>query len=406
MTLTATYDPATARVRLACDGLTGAATVTIERSGNGGISWVTVRGCTALAVDGDALADEVIDDYEFADRTANIYRCVAGEALPVDGTFETGVDGWTADLSTFVQDDTHVHGGSHAALLTSAGAAADFADAHAVIGPVPGLSVWVWPADATAAAAFGFEVDWFDAGNNLLDQSISTDVPAAGQWTQITISDPAPVGASYGVLQFWLQDVADGTKAWVDDLSVAGAGPATQTATVTPVLSRVWLKSPTRPFLNRAVTVIGPGDPGYASRSSASDIVGSSRAIGVEELRAGPTWTLQLRTETADEAQTLEWVLAAGGIMFIHAPRGSLVRSDFVLIGDVATSRPKPTGTIKYWQLPCTSITPPGPDVAAAANTWTSLLEQFATWQDVLDAFSTWGDLRDNLVGQPSETIV
>ncbi|HEY3516616.1 MAG TPA: hypothetical protein VGL98_06170 [Gammaproteobacteria bacterium] len=75
MSLSATYDPLLSRVRLAATALDDGTEALFERSRNG-IRWSTVRGGTAVTIDG---SDEAaLDDYEFVDGVLNHYRVTAG----------------------------------------------------------------------------------------------------------------------------------------------------------------------------------------------------------------------------------------------------------------------------------------------------------------------------------------
>lgn len=75
MSLTATFDATLSRVRLHATSLTPAGTALFERSING-VKWTTVRGGTAVAVDGSNEAN--LDDYEFLPGVVNYYRVTSG----------------------------------------------------------------------------------------------------------------------------------------------------------------------------------------------------------------------------------------------------------------------------------------------------------------------------------------
>jgi len=185
---------------------------------------------------------------------------------------------------------------------------------------------------------------------------------------------------------------------------VTGSG-VPQTATVTPNLDRVWLKSVTRPFLNRAVTTTDPGDPGWSDRASTFDVVNRSTPIAVTELRGSKTFNLQLYTKTADDAQTMDYILASGDVLFVHVPAGMTVPGGHVQVGDVSTRRPRPRAASKVWTLPCRIVAAPGPDVLYAIGTWTTVLNGYASWTALLAANPTWADVL-KLIGAPSEVIV
>ena len=178
-------------------------------------------------------------------------------------------------------------------------------------------------------------------------------------------------------------------------------------ANATPTLTAIWLKSVTRPFLNRPATVVGFTDPARPSRSSEFDVVGRSYPIAVNDIRSSRRWAVDLYTATADDAQTLDYVLAAGDVMLLHTPAGCEVPGGYVQIKDYGQRHPagRVRGASRVTSLPLVEVAPPGPDVAANLVTWASVLAMYATWADLLAANPTWADVLQ-LVGDPSEAIV
>lgn len=78
-TLTVTYDPTLARVRIAGVDLGAADHAVIDRSTNG-VAWTTVRGGAAAEVTGGTVR---LDDYEFTDGTPATYRLRLYDAADV-----------------------------------------------------------------------------------------------------------------------------------------------------------------------------------------------------------------------------------------------------------------------------------------------------------------------------------
>lgn len=179
-----------------------------------------------------------------------------------------------------------------------------------------------------------------------------------------------------------------------------------QTASLTPDLDgQVWLKSVTRPFLNRAVAVLDWSDIGRPDAGTEHDVVGRSLPIATTGPRGSRTWTLPLRTGTPAERQTMDYVLASGDVLFVHVPAGREIPGGYVVVHATNERRPAMRGTARVYALPVREVAPPGPDVVAATATWDTVLAAYATWADVLAANPTWADLL-TLIGDPSEVIV
>jgi hypothetical protein len=180
-----------------------------------------------------------------------------------------------------------------------------------------------------------------------------------------------------------------------------------QTATITPVLDRIWLKSLVRPFLNRAVLVTAFTDPGRPARSSEFDVVSRTLPVGVNDVRGSRRWGIELYVNNAADAQTLDFILSAGDTMLLQVPLGCDVPGGYVAIKDTGQRHPdgRVRGKSRVFSLPLVEVAAPGPDVAGTISTWASVLAAYADWNAVLAAFPTWTDLLA-LHGAPSEVIV
>lgn len=183
-----------------------------------------------------------------------------------------------------------------------------------------------------------------------------------------------------------------------------------QSASITPALSEVWLKSLARPFLNRTVSVRGYSDISRPSRAGVFNVVGRSVPVAVTELRASRQWAMDVVTDTADDASDLELLLASGDVLLVHVPTGqgrvSTVPGGYVSVGDVRLATPPTVDlTQRVFSLPCTEVAAPGPDVVGATSTWQTVLNTYATWADLLAAHASWADLLE-LVGEPDDVVV
>jgi hypothetical protein len=174
---------------------------------------------------------------------------------------------------------------------------------------------------------------------------------------------------------------------------------------ISPVIDRVWLKSLARPFLNRQVVVQDYSDVDRQSRAGVFEVIGRSVPVSVSDVRSSRRWTLDLLTETPDEASTLDLILASGDPLLVHVPADCDVPGGYVSVGDTSVRRPARRTLRRITSLPCTEVAAPGPDVVGATLTWQTVLSTYATWAAVLAAHPTWADLQE-LIGSPEDVIV
>lgn len=180
---------------------------------------------------------------------------------------------------------------------------------------------------------------------------------------------------------------------------------AGDTCTDTPII----LKSISRPFLNRAVTVVQRPDTAITRRSRAGvfDIVGRSYPVAVSDLRPSRQWTMYVRTYTHTDAAELDLILASGDPLFVHVPAGcaASVPGGYVTVGDTTQAWHPLRPTQCLWTLPLTEVAAPGPDVVGATITWQGVLNAYGSWAELIAANATWADLLAN-VGSASDVIV
>ncbi|MFI6228876.1 hypothetical protein ACIBCR_16355 [Micromonospora echinospora] len=183
-----------------------------------------------------------------------------------------------------------------------------------------------------------------------------------------------------------------------------------ESASITPALDGVWLKSLARPFLNRVVQVRGYGEVTRRSRAGVFDVIGRSYPIAVTEVRGSRQWVLEVVTDTTEDASDLDLLLASGDVLLVHVPaasgRVSAVPGGYVAVGDVRLVTPPTVDLVqRVFALPCVEVAAPGPDVVGATSTWQTVLSTYATWADVMAEHATWADLME-LVGDPTDVIV
>jgi hypothetical protein len=188
-------------------------------------------------------------------------------------------------------------------------------------------------------------------------------------------------------------------------ITLAPSGQTTGPVSITPALDAVWLKSIALPFLNRRIVVTDWSAITRPTRTGVFDVIGRSVPIAVSDVRGSRRFSLTVMTTGLQDESNLDGVLAAGDVMFIHVPADCPVPGGYVAIGDTSDDRHAPTSTERFWELPCTVIAPPGPDIVGAPSTWQTVINTYATWRDVVAAKATWRDLLE-LIGSPSDVVV
>lgn len=189
----------------------------------------------------------------------------------------------------------------------------------------------------------------------------------------------------------------------------ADTGSTVETSSIKPSLAdEIWLKSIRYPLLNRRVTVTEYNDPSRAGRDTVHQIPGRSLPVATAELRAGRQFSVELMTETGEQAAALDLVLAAGGVWLIHTPPDCVVPGGYVTVGAVSQTRPTSSGRHprRYSTLPCIAVVPPGPDVVGTTLTWRTVKRLYGdSWAAVVAAHPTWTSLLA-LVGDEDDLVV
>jgi hypothetical protein len=183
------------------------------------------------------------------------------------------------------------------------------------------------------------------------------------------------------------------------------AGVSVFTQTITPSQSGVWFKSITRPFLNREVDVVDHTDITRPARNGVFEVMGRSYPVGVTDVRSSRRWSVQVKTQTVDDADALELVFASGDPLFIQTDGQYDIPAGYVVVGDVTRSRYGHISNKRTFTLPMTEVAPPGPDVVGSTSTWETLMAEYGTHAAVLAAFGTWADVLEH-VADPSVVIV
>lgn len=180
---------------------------------------------------------------------------------------------------------------------------------------------------------------------------------------------------------------------------------ATFTTVITQTLDEVWIKVPSRPFLNRAVIVTEVGEVTRPARAGVFPIVGRSFPVGVSDLRQSRRFTIEVMTETLGEAESFDLLLMSGEPVYLQVPAAFPVPSLYATVGDTTAAEPARGDPTRLFALPLTEVAAPGPDVIATTYTIASMLAEYATITAVIADNSTILDLLER-IGNPSEVIV
>lgn len=378
------------------------------------------------------------------------------EPLNSNPYFETDIAGWEPQGGTLAHSTVQARTGTGSALLTPDGVSATVR-ARTILASSPTVfagetnefSVWV---RSTNGYDVDISVNYFDAADVSLEFAIwAGDTIPAATWTRIVGTGVAPVGAVKAQLHVNQRNTpAVGDTLYVDDAefrvislpaverstdqvrwsTIRGGADVTVLAdawklddyefepdvvnyyrargevqSITPTLTRVWLKSISRPWLNREVTVVDFSDVTRQARAGVFDIVGRSFPIAVSDVRSGKSYTLELLTETATEERDLDIVIASGDPLFVQPPATSRVPGGYYTVGNTADRRLARTSPKRVFSLPLAEVAAPGPDVIGATSTCQTVLNTYATCSAVLAAHPTCADLLE-LIGDPTEVIV
>lgn len=182
---------------------------------------------------------------------------------------------------------------------------------------------------------------------------------------------------------------------------------STETAVITAVIERVWLKSVARPYLNTEVVVFDYSEVSRKSRATVFQVEGRTLPVVVSSVRSSRAWDLRVRTQDPAAARALDLLLAGGDILYVQVPAGWDVPGGYVSVGDVAHKRVSRLrdDLRELWTLPMLEAAAPGPDVVGYAATWAGLLADFGSWTAVAAAFPTWADVME-YVADPETVIV
>lgn len=180
----------------------------------------------------------------------------------------------------------------------------------------------------------------------------------------------------------------------------------TFTTTITPVLDSPWLKSLTRPFLNRPITVLDFSDVERPARGAVFEIQGRRLPIAVTEVRGSRRFELTLACLDVTESEALELFLSFGDVVLVQTPADCPVPGPlYAHVGDISTARKSVYGARRYITLPLTEVAPPGELVIGFTATYAGLTSAFATYADLAAALPTYLDVAEYVSAPSDETV-
>lgn len=209
----------------------------------------------------------------------------------------------------------------------------------------------------------------------------------------------------------------DGDTSFVDDAGLTWTvnnnalivGTTLEAGNITPSLAgQVWLKSIWFPSQNRTLYRVLDHQRGIdrGARGGMHYVEGRSAPTSAVDARASRQFLLTVQVEDQDAADEMDRILAAGKVFFLHAAStlAGKVPEGYVVIADSVQRRPS-TNNRWTFDLPCTVVQPPGPDVVGATMTVGQLVAIHGTVEAVWAAYPDIRALWDS-IGSLDDLVV
>lgn len=189
-------------------------------------------------------------------------------------------------------------------------------------------------------------------------------------------------------------------------LTVTTPPGATESDSITVDLEDVWLKSLTRPFLNRKIRLTDFSEVSRRGRAGIFDVSGRTYPVAVTDVRVSKEQTIYALTNTKEERRDLDLVLSSGDTSYLHMPEDGPVDSMYVVVGDVSYDRTGYRRTDRrVFVLPLTEVASPDSQIVGGTNTCLGVLNSYATCADVVAEVATCLDLIEE-IADASDVIV
>lgn len=469
MSVTLTYENTLSRVKIVGNGFAPtAATATIEHSTDQ-ITWTPVRCATDAPIVSGVVTGY---DYEFVSDVVNYYRVTtvvepsfvsagvaahavntdvdpalpaghvagdlllilaahraSGSAVPNPPTgYSTVIDG--SNMRLFAKIDNGVETTPH---VTLTGGVAN-ADVSAQMAAFRGLRLetvgasTILNSSAQDIIAPALTFDAITEGTRVWigwKQDDWTSVGTVANGTEIGEPDTT-TGDDQGIVwDYWINTTqAPFTVSSQRTFPVTGGASAisrggttifrhanlVQTASITPSLDSVWIKSIGNPFLNRSFDCVANfSDVARGDRNGIFEVINRTLPVAVTDLRQSREFSIDVITRTTQEHDDFDLTMTLGDSIFLHTPASSPIPTLHAVVQRLNDHRPlltKPCGNDWHvFTLPLREVAAPGNDVCGSTVTWQSVLNSYATWQAVVNGETSWFDLLQN-IGSPADVIV
>ncbi|MGW9237981.1 hypothetical protein FKO01_19780 [Mesorhizobium sp. B2-3-3] len=156
-----------------------------------------------------------------------------------------------------------------------------------------------------------------------------------------------------------------------------------------------WLKDPGAPQRNVAVLVKTVPSWVRPIEQAVHRVAGRRNAVVLSGVRSGQEGDLTVWTRSAEERESLNWLLSSGTVLLWQTAPGRGVSDMYVSVAQSAET-PDSDGDLadlwQEWTLPLTEQDMPTAIGVggSAGRTWQSVLSAFSTWQGVRDTYATW----------------
>jgi hypothetical protein len=161
--------------------------------------------------------------------------------------------------------------------------------------------------------------------------------------------------------------------------------------TMPDTLDEVWVKFIVAPARNTRVQLVGWSEVARKSRSAVFGVRGRPDPIVVSDVHTSRTVSVDLRTETEDEAEALDQALGAGFPCYFQTPSNVPLRSMYATVGDYSWRRVgRRDSTHQVFTVPLTEVAPPPLSVVGPGLTFQSLRDTYDTFADLVDDADTF----------------
>lgn len=155
-----------------------------------------------------------------------------------------------------------------------------------------------------------------------------------------------------------------------------------------------WLTHPTRPDLNRAVTLIDDDDWTWSAPGTVHELLDAPYPAVVWTRRTEHRGTIEL-TSTWAERAAVRALFADGSPLLLRVPPGCYADDSWVWVETLRrrkSDRFDPSAV--WWQLEYQRVDdPPGVITLDPSNSWAALLVTHPSWSELVTAHADWAEV-------------